>query len=81
MCNSLNRIRSQEIATAMEANARYSASVEEHEIVGYFLEDQETKLGSRNTRPEVERQSEGSPAQFAFEKAIRERGPGVKEIP
>lgn len=81
MCNSLNRIRSQEISTAMEANARYSASVEERETVGYFLEDQETRLGSRNTRLEVEQQYEGSPTQFAFEKAIRERGPGVKEIP
>ena len=81
MCNSLNRIRSQEISAAMEANARYSASVEERETVGYFLEDQETRLGSRNIRPEVEQQSEGSLAQFAFEKAIRERGSGVKEIP
>ena len=81
MCNSLNRIRSQEISTAMEANARYSASVEERETVGYFLEDQETRLGSRNTRLEVEQQYEASPTQFAFEKAIRERGPGVKEIP
>lgn len=81
MCNSLNRIRSQEISAAMEANARYSASMEERETVGYFLEDQETRLGSRNTRPKVERQSKGSPTQFAFEKAIRERGLGVKEIP
>ena len=39
-------------------------------------------FGPRKTsRPIVERLLEGSPAQFASEKAVIDKGPGVKEIP
>ena len=82
MCNSLNKIRSQDNLAAVVAKARYSTSVEEREIVGCFFDDQEIGQGLRKTRsPKVEQQSVGTPAQSAFEKTVRDRGLGVKEMP
>ena len=75
-------MRSQESSAAEIANALYSASVEDRDIVFCFLADHEMGLGPRNTNnPVVERLSVGSPAQSASEKAVRIKGPGDKQIP
>ena len=66
-------MRSQDNSAAVVAKARYLVSMEEQETVGCFLEDQEIGQGPRKTRrPVVEQQSEGSLAQSASEKAVRE---------
>ena len=82
MCNSLKRIRSQDTFGAVVAKARYSASVEDRATVVCFLDDQEMGEGPRKTkRPVVERRLEGSPAQFASEKAVRVKRPDENEMP
>ena len=75
-------MQSQDNLAAMVAKVWYSDSVEEWDTVFCFLTNQEMGFGPRKTsRPIVERLLEGSPAQFASEKAVIDKGPGVKEIP
>ena len=60
--SSLNKVHSQASSTAVEAKARYSASVEEQETVDCFLEDQEIGFEPRKTSiPVVDFLSMGSP--------------------
>ena len=67
--SSLNKVHSQASSTAVEAKARYSASVEELETVDCFLEDQEIGFEPRKTSiPVVDFLSMGSPTQSASEK-------------
>ena len=71
------RVRSQANLAAVDASARYSALVDERETVDCFLEDQEIGLEPRKTKMlVVDFLSDGSPAQFASEKAERVIGPG-----
>ena len=80
--SSRNKVRSQANSAAVEAKARYSASMEDRETVGYFFEDQDMGLEPRKTScPVVDLRSVGSPAQSASEKAENVRGPGAKWIP
>ena len=75
--SSRKRVRSQANSAAVDASARYSASMEERETVDYFLEDQEIGLEPRKTKmPVVDFLSDGLPAQSASEKAERVIGPG-----
>ena len=75
-------MRSHANSAAVEAKARYSASVEDRETVDCFLEDQEIGLEPRKiTIPVVDFLSVGSPAQSASEKAEKVRGPGAKWMP
>ena len=61
----------------MDASARYSASVDDREIVDCFLEDQEIGLEPRKTKMlVVDFLSDGSPAQSTSEKAEKVIGPG-----
>ena len=61
---------------------QYSAFVEEREIVGCILEDQEIGLDPRKAmNPEVERRSEVSPAQSESQKVYRENKPFLNVIP
>ena len=75
--SSRKRVRSQANLAAVDASARYSALVDERDTVDCFLEDQEIGLEPRKTKMlVVDFLSDGSPAQFASEKAERVIGPG-----
>ena len=79
---SLKGVQSHANSTAVEAKAQYSASVEDHETVDCFLEDQEIGLEPRKiTMPVVDFLSVGSLAQSTSEKAEKVRGPGAKWMP
>lgn len=76
MCSSFRSIVSQQISTAVNAKERYSVSVEDRVMVGYFLANQAMGLLPRKTHsPLVDFQSAGSPAQSTSEKAISLRQP------
>ena len=80
--SSWNKVSSQANSTAVEAKARYSASMEDRETVGCFFEDQDMGLEPRKTNyPVVDLRPVGSPTQSALEKAENVRGPGAKWIP
>jgi hypothetical protein len=64
-------------SAALTVNARYSASVEDLEIVGCFLEAQVRRLLPRKIRkPVVDLRSTGLPTQLESVKAVRRNGPG-----
>ena len=82
MPKSRRSIRSQNNSAAVEANALYSASVEDLETVDYFLADQVIgQLPKKTTIPKIDLGSTGSLAQSASQKADKEEKPGVKAKP
>ena len=82
MPRSLRIIQTQERSVVQFASARYSASVEEREHVGYFLDYQVIGLWPKKTiRPVVEQRSIRSPAQSESMKAVSWSGRGLKESP
>ena len=79
MCNSC--ILNQGSSAAVEAKARYSASVELLEIVGCFLAAQVIGLDPRKAmKPVVLCLALGSPVQSPSKKAERKMEPGLRRI-
>ena len=81
MCNSCNKFHNQESSVAVEAKARYSASVELQETAACYFTAHVIGLEPRKAmKPVVLRLALGPLAQSASEKAERKMGPGLRRI-